>query len=921
MAPQSTSKPPNLTLRAVPNGGLGGLIPSDKAGITGRSMAANASFVQATVLGKRRQKPPPILTSRSLSDLSITSVKASAGSVLEYVWPWTPKTPKDCTCAESLPGESRKILQLPVVVPKDAAVTSDLYQSLPETPVTLVSDLTSPPVELPGSLLLPSQGFPQTDPISPPPSLYRSRRDTQESIISLVPTQSTSVSTDDLAMETLRNLTTSSRRNDQSAIPSYTIGSRNVPESRITKPFTAMTVEELLDYLPQCKNSDTVKELWLPALRIHMDKMAALILDATEIKVDEGLDQITLNQDLNHFAHEIRLVSNSFRKIVDSAESLAERDSRISHERLELLEGQIEDCLKTMYSKQKVVDTQSRTIEELNHTIRDIVRILGTFIQKNIPHLVDFVEDPRTQEVLQVVSDYAPHGDDRPVPYLRVPETTISKYAQAAREADVALSEYRKMLHVQSATIREQSHNLDAYTSKYEGVVRLVKERDHEMGLLMQQKEDIMKDLEKTKSALIQSQLADVEKQDLAQRYEELLHEATNLKIAHRMELEQRELEICKLRQKLGSAREEVIARREDVKNIMSQTRAVLESARQPEPTLRNSNASKALRFLGMEREKDKSKSTSSLASSQSLMTFAPETANSADLKCSFKEQAPRLSKPIAQHLGSTDQGFSTQSGPKAYTASRRSPGESALTLPRPRAGSLSAMQNRATSRLPIDTQKLLPDPPVRPETHRLSSARVAEITQCISSPTAAQIASDYFKHSVLGQTSARRVLSHIPELSVQTAPEANLPHNEGHHDERRKSDDSVASADREMYRHSVCALDMLNSNTLPYNPTEDNLTEYFEHSQTRITPDPDYDEDMDNGEDACFQTGVAHLHHVGPGSNNLRAALVNRRKTREVDDQARKSIVSDTSEYQTSDSEPMTVTQLYHEGGRHIRS
>ncbi|KAJ9637993.1 hypothetical protein H2204_004583 [Knufia peltigerae] len=916
MAPQSTSKQRHSASRAVPNGGLGGFICSDPAGSTEALVATNANFVQATTIGKRKQKPPPILTSRSTPDISTPSIKTSAGSMLEYVWPWTPKTPKDRTWLKSHPEEDVNT-RLSVVTQKDSTVQSEFYRSPPETPLTLRSSL---PIELPGSLLLPSQGFPQTDPISPPPSLCLIRRDTQDSTISSVPTLSTSASSNDITMDTLRNLTTSSRRNDQSIMPSYTIGNRNAQEPRITKPFTAMTVEELLDYLPQCKNNATVKDLWLPAMWNHIDKMAELILDATEIKVDDGLYQINISQDLNDFAYEIRLLSNSFRKIVESAESLAERDSRISHERLEALEAQNKDVSTKMHAKQKVVDRQSRMIEELNHTICDIVRVLGAFIETNVPRWIDTVEDPRTQEVLQLVSDYTSRGDDRTVPYFRVPEATISKYAQGLHEAHTVVSEYRKMLHGQVAMIREQSHSLDAYTRKYEGAVRLMKQRDHEMVMLMQQNQDMTKELENTKSALAQSQLANVEQEDLAQLYEELRVEMSTLKIEHRMELEKCEIEIGKLQQKLGSAREEVIARREDVKNIMSQTRAVLESTRQPEPILRSSNASKALRFLGMEREKDKSKSTSSLASSRSLMSFPPDTANMpADLRCSFKEQAPRLSRPVAQHVGSFDQPFHAQNSPNAYTTSHLNLDDANPPSARPRAGSLSTLQNYAMSRLPMDTEKLLPDPPARPEPHRLSSARVADIPQCIASPTAAQIASDYFKNSVLGQTSARRVLSHIPELSMKKPPETSPQHDEAR-DQRRKSDDSVASADREMYRHSVCALDMLNSNTLPYDGTEHDLTKYSQHRQTEVSPGLEYDEDAGVSEKAHFETAVANLHHIGPGSGNLRAALGNRHRTLEVDNQARKSMVSDTSEYQTSDSEPMTVTQLYHEGGRHIR-
>lgn len=936
MASMFASKQQLPGSKAVPNGGLGGLVPSKGVAVDQEIMATTTVPTPAKVTGKRRQKPPPIRTSGGAFSLPTTPSQTSAVSSLGFAGLWTPKTPKDNPWPRS-PGKAKSnAVSSPLTGRHNSAAPGDLYCTLPEAPVTFMSKLNSLPVELPGSLLLASQGFPQTNPISPPPSLRLVRRDTEDSTTSSAPPLSTSASSDEVAMDSLRNLTTSTRRNDQSTMQTYIIGNRHVQEARITKPFSAMTIEELLDYLPQCNNPTTITQLWLPAIRTQIQKLAELLEDAADMKVDESLNQIAINQvqescvishavtdlcqDLNDFAQEIRLAATSFRKIVESAESLAERDTKNCHERLIELEDQTQNALKQMESKEKVVEHQGTKIDELKHTIHDIVRVLGTFIQNNVSTWIETIDEPRTQEVLQLISDYAPRGDNKPIRYVRVPEATISQYARAMREAQATVGEYRKVLYGQSATISEQSQNLDAYTSKYEEAVSLVKQRDHELTLLVQQNEDLTKQLRETKATLTQSQLVDVDVEVMGQQYEEQRVNMESLKLAHEMELEHRDAEIADLRRKLGSAREEVFARREDVKNIMSQTQAMLQTtARHPEPTIRSSNASKALRFLGMERDKDKFKNRS-LPSSRSVMAFAPPNAGAtADSKYSSKELAPTISRPIVQHLGSFDQSLYAQTSPNSPVARRQASSDSNLPSARPRADSLSALQEYRVPASPVDTQKTLPDPPVRPAAHRLSSARIAEITQSIASPTAAQIASDYFKNSILGQTSARRVLSHIPELSGHGLAEAGSQR-DGDVDGRRASDESVASSDREMYRRSVCALDMLNSSALPCDETETALGQYMQRGQTSTSPDRHQDEGLDNTEDVEFQTGVARVLDMRPGQNNLRDVRTVRNRRSEVDEQVRQSIVSDGSGYQTSDSEPMTVTQLYHQSGRHIR-
>lgn len=98
-------------------------------------------------------------------------------------------------------------------------------------------------------------------------------------------------------MEAFRNLTTPLRKSDRSSdstMPTYVIGNRNVRGAQITKPFSAMNADELLQCLPEC-NPSTVSQLWLPAIRIELQKMIDLLNDAGEMKIDSSLDQIALH--------------------------------------------------------------------------------------------------------------------------------------------------------------------------------------------------------------------------------------------------------------------------------------------------------------------------------------------------------------------------------------------------------------------------------------------------------------------------------------------------------------------------------------------------------------------------------------------------------------------------------------------------
>ncbi|EXJ88935.1 hypothetical protein A1O3_01999 [Capronia epimyces CBS 606.96] len=742
-------------------------------------------------------------------------------------------------------------------------------------------------------------------------------------------------------METFRHLTTPLRKHDRgadTAMPAYVIGSRP------TKPLSAMSIEELLDYLPDCSPS-AVTQVWLPAVRAQFQKMIALLNDVGELKIESSLNQIAFqkvglpfpqdtqqhidrSQDLKSFSDEIRLIAASYHKVLESAESLVERDTKACHERLHELEDQVADALEKMGAKDEEIAEQDRTNIELRHTIHDIAHILGSFIHDNVSSWVQTINEPRTEEVLQIISDYTRHADNqtKSVPYIRVPESAITQYAEDVREAKAVSKEYRELVHSQSAMVNEHSRNLDTYTNKYEIAVRLIKERDHEILLLAQKIESMTKRLQECEAALVQSQESIEEVESKAGRYEELRGNMDSLKIAHTLEIAQRDDEISRLRQMLGSAREEVFARRADVKNIISQSQTGLSASDLAPATMKGGPASKALRFFGMDRDKERGR-RAVLPSSQSMIGFASShhdaTTHPFDTRYSSKEVAPAKSRSLLRHdspLGKRRHAETTPTTPADGSDSCSGSMASLQAAVRPRSDSLGATQRHGVLPSPINTQKALPDPPARSQPPLVSAARLAEITQSDDSPMAVQVASDYFQHSILGQTAARRVLSNIPEVSTYGSSDAGEAKDPELSYYEEGSDGSVASSDREVYRKSVCALDMLNSSTLPYSETETDVeailrgvagTESEGHYPNVHTFDEDHSDE--------FETGLARVLHLRPGNHDLRAVR-ERERDGDREERFRQSFVSDGSGYRSEGSEPMTVAQLYHRGRRHIR-
>ncbi|KEF62871.1 uncharacterized protein A1O9_00844 [Exophiala aquamarina CBS 119918] len=962
MASLFCSKPQPSQLRVVSHGGLGGLVCP---GENDRYRAVVLDDWMQTEGKRRRQRPPPIqvqtatttttaaatsFTSPSTSQLSVTSEMDYRGAR-----PWTPITPTDRIRSQLLlesdanasPSATTTSCSLISRCNCHPTTPSNTCFSPPQTPIDPRAAAAlnhSLPAELPGSLLLASQGFPQTDPISPPPSLHR--RDTKDSNSSSLLAPPLSSASYEADMDTIRHLTYPPRKNDRNGdpgeMPSYVIGSQRAhDQTRITKPLTAMTLEELMMCFSHLDNS-TVAELWLPAMRAQLQQVTSLLQEACEFKLDTVLEEQTTNYDLASLAKDVRIITSTYRNTIQSAESLMERDNAAKSHRLNDLEVQLSEAADKMEAKDDEIADQNRKIRQLRQTILDIVRTLGAFLQANIPGWAKLAQNPETEEVFRVFSDYTRTGDSGTLRFVRIPEITVDKYAADLKDAKALVSEYRKLLQSQSDTIQQQSSDLDAGVEKFASVVQRMKERDHEILLVVQNNEDLVKRLQECDAALSQAQK---EKMESAQQYQELKGKMKSSELAHTLELDQRDGQLADLRQKLGSAREEVFARRADVRNILfqnqtqTQTQFPATNSGTPSSVKNSSSTSKALRFLGMGQDRDRFRKHG-LPGSRSMIGLSPTSltfpTSVSDSRYSSKEVAPLVQKPSLQPLSAYENYGRVQ---QAREISVNGPGDLILPDPlslRPRDASLGATERHRVLPSSIDNEKSLPAPPRLnlPTSNYFDRLAAAQDSEAVYSPMAEEIASNY-ENGIYGQTGPRRVLSKIPEGSLQGSSEAGDGHvgDEARHYDYCDDDvDSVASSDREVYRKSIHVLDLLNSSNLLHSDTETDL-----HRQERdigqgggVNRD---EEDSRQRED--LENGIARLLQLRPQARNgnLRSAL------RPIDGEinldqraqtiptakagARESVLSDGDGYRSSDSdvEPKTVAQLYHQQPRHIRT
>jgi hypothetical protein len=261
--------------RASSHGGLGGLVrPED---IVVKRYYDDSESMSWPSRGRIR--PPPLQITHENDNLLVPPAPWSAKSYPSNN-SWTTKVPSSADGGKPSRGFQKS-------TPVSRFNPGGLLKSpasRPVTPITVLPSVAPPPVELAGSLLLPSQGF-APPPATPPRPIKLQRRGTDESDSSSLPSLAHSISTESSSdsMDLFKGLSHAHwRANGLTSANGH-------KSSGVSKPFSAMTIEELLSSLHGC-DSSTVARVWLP----EMQKRCSQLKDTMQKSEDNKQSDSTL---------------------------------------------------------------------------------------------------------------------------------------------------------------------------------------------------------------------------------------------------------------------------------------------------------------------------------------------------------------------------------------------------------------------------------------------------------------------------------------------------------------------------------------------------------------------------------------------------------------------------------------------------
>lgn len=237
-------------------------------------------------------RPPPLETTRDQDKLFVPQAPWSARSVPSSSnLSGSPKTPVSSGwhCQQTTPQHLS-----PLVSRYNSAGLRSLPGSNPATPSNVKLPVQTQLFELPGSLLLPSQGFPPP-PATPTRPLQPTRRDTEDSDLGSLPSLTTSISTVTSSSDNMDLLRGLSHTNWRAATngDSSNKGVNKYPG--VTKPFSAMSIDELLDCLHVCDSTIALR-VWLPEMRKKCKflKETLRIMEASKVDSERKLGQVSI---------------------------------------------------------------------------------------------------------------------------------------------------------------------------------------------------------------------------------------------------------------------------------------------------------------------------------------------------------------------------------------------------------------------------------------------------------------------------------------------------------------------------------------------------------------------------------------------------------------------------------------------------
>jgi hypothetical protein len=268
--PRSTQMRP----RAISYNGLEGFTRPEIAASCGLAASEWGTWPKTG-----RRKPPPLAIGQDDENLLLPAPPWSAFSLRSSRSGWTPMTPASAVSDEVQTASARSQQSTPLLSRFNSAGLHSNASSSPTTPGPNQLPAKASAIELPGSLLLPSQGFPPP-PATPPRHHILRRQDTDDSETSSVPSLTTlsSIPSSSDSMDVLKSLSGHHWKTSHTHGTTAHSNGNNKPSS-VSKPFSAMSIEELLISLPSC-DSNTITRIWMPEMQNKCRNMKEVLQKA-----------------------------------------------------------------------------------------------------------------------------------------------------------------------------------------------------------------------------------------------------------------------------------------------------------------------------------------------------------------------------------------------------------------------------------------------------------------------------------------------------------------------------------------------------------------------------------------------------------------------------------------------------------------
>lgn len=797
MASFLTAKGTSKHNRKVSHGGLGGCVP-----VKPRNRE-HADTSKSSWALRRKKRPAVVDIDVDRENLTISTMTPTSIVLHDTAIPESLDSP---LTEDMKPAQlEEKIMELlSSAGHHETAEKSSVFVGRPQTPPTPEQTAVLP-IELPGSILLPSQGFPQENPpITPARNKFESR-ESEESTRSQTPSLDSSPTTDG-EMDIFKNLTAPQKRSGRAnTFPTS-------PVKIASKPFTAMSAEELLQCLPEL-NMSVISHSWLPAMENELKKIKELLQDAAEVRLQsqanlEIFGSVSLysykhipgvdhSQDVNSIAVSARDISRTYFDAMQRVRPLADRDAKEVMDQLEFTQVELQNALAVIEENKNIISDKESLIRRLHETLAANARTFAGFIQDHVGSRLNNLHDIRTQEIMQLIQDQQQNSPDSgthtPGRYVRISEKLYNSYLQRLRNTQEKVETYSKIANDQLELLKSQSADLDKRMEEYEKCLTILQKRHDRILELESKVEANEAELDEAREAAEAFEALKETHESLGKHCTDLEWTLESIKNGFKKQLEDRDTEIFTLRQHLGDAVLESAALKADLKALTPQG-SVNVSTR-----FKNS-----LRFGRSGTNQDRNTPIltrralhgGKLPASQSMLSLNTSKANSRSNNTLILGKTPG---PLSEPTRPSGDSFGEKGSGKLLSGLRLNPPDTAASdktaVIRPRKDSLHTTNTTPTTggarprSMLIDYEKALPSPPaVEFQDFHLDVEQDSGTRSSPAVPT----------HTTPITSSPRkRVLSGITEMSFE---DENGP--------EKKSPASTSSSDKNAFRSSIAIME-----------------------------------------------------------------------------------------------------------------